>query len=608
MKSNLLFNAIITLGALAAITSCSDFLDPYPSDTRDEEYILKNPSNLQGLIGQCYEYMPENYNDNEGASLDCATDNAVMTSTDNNLRRFATGMANPSTDIFATYWERDYKGIFNVNLFLQNNNGRNVDYMHDDHLNELLTNRLWGEAYALRAWFQWDLLQKFGGKGMDGRMLGYPIILAPVRVWEMTSDEIGDIRLERNTYEECVRQIVADCDSAYKYLPRAHRDFLVTDVDDRVVLGSQNWGRMDGMTAVAIKALVYLTWASPRFNPEGDMERWVKAAEYAKQVMDMKQEIDGGVSNGFDRTKRVDWFDPNNPEIIFAARYQNSNDAMERMFWPGGFQGNGQMGASQDLVDAFGMADGYPVGASPDYEYDSANPYADRDPRFYSNIFYNGRTVMVGQNNSSTYTFEMWENGGKDAAGLNTKNVWSNYYIKKFVYMGLNWADNTVTKMPHCKFHIRWTHMALAFAESANEIGGPTYQVDGVSAKDVMGWLRSRKTYDDATGITTDPYLDEIAARGKDSFREFIRNERRIETCFEGIRFFDLRRWSTTLDELNVAVHGAGITRQGTNSYVYDFGKVVQTLSFKSAYLPIPYQQMLLDNGLVQNEGWDDWQ
>ena len=441
---------------------------------------------------------------------------------------------------------------------------------------------------------------------MDGRMLGYPILLDPVRVWEMTAEEIGDIRLERNTYEECVRQIVADCDSAYKYLPRAHRDFLVTDPDDRVVLGSQNWGRMDGMTAVAIKALVYLTWASPRFNPEGDMERWEKAAEYAKQVMDMKQEIDGSVANGFDRTKRVDWFDPNNPEIIFAARYQNSNDAMERMFWPGGFQGNGQMGASQDLVDAFGMADGYPVEESE--QYDPTNPYQNRDPRFYSMIFYNGRTVTVGQNNSSTYTFEMWENGGKDAAGLNTKNVWSNYYIKKFVYMGLNWSDNKITRMPHCKFHIRWTHMALAFAEAANEIGGPTYQIDGLSAKDVMGWIRSRRTYDDAPGITDESYLDIIAGRGMDSFREFIRNERRIETCFEGIRFFDLRRWSTTLDELNVAVHGVRITREGTNSYTYDFDEVVQNLSFKSAYLPIPYQQMLLDNGLVQNEGWEDWQ
>lgn len=38
---------------------------------------------------------------------------------------------------------------------------------------------------------------------------------------------------------------------------------------------------------------------------------------------------------------------------------------MERAFYPGGFQGNGAMGATQELVDAFGMADGYPVGESP---------------------------------------------------------------------------------------------------------------------------------------------------------------------------------------------------------------------------------------------------
>ena len=87
-------------------------------------------------------------------------------------------------------------------------------------LNSLVRHRLQGEAFALRAWFQWDLLQKFGGKGVNGQMLGFPIITEPV-------DPTGEINFARNTYDECVAQIIADCDSAYKYLPIAHRDFLV---------------------------------------------------------------------------------------------------------------------------------------------------------------------------------------------------------------------------------------------------------------------------------------------------------------------------------------------------------------------------------------------
>ncbi len=87
------------------------------------------------------------------------------------------------------------------------------------HLNDLLRRRLQGEAFALRAWFQWDLLQKFGGKGTNGQMLGFPIVTEPI-------DVSGEINFARNTYDECVKQIIADCDSAYKYLPIAHRDFL----------------------------------------------------------------------------------------------------------------------------------------------------------------------------------------------------------------------------------------------------------------------------------------------------------------------------------------------------------------------------------------------
>ena len=75
--------------------------------------------------------------------------------------------------------------------------------------------------------------------------------------------------------------------------------------------------------------------------------------------MDFKMTVDN-VSGGFSVGRQVDWCDPNNPEIVYASRYKSSNDDMERAFYPSGFQGNGTMGATQELVDAFGMADGYP--------------------------------------------------------------------------------------------------------------------------------------------------------------------------------------------------------------------------------------------------------
>lgn len=594
---------IFTLAALS-VAAC-DFLEPYPSAIRSEEYVLKSPTAMQGLIGECYEWISTNYNNNEGAYMDCLTDNAVRTSRTDVMSRLAVGVTSPSNDPFQTYWTRDYQGIYNTTLFLHNGNGRNLRYMLDQHRDSLLVDLLWGEAYALRAWFEWDLLQKFGGRGTDGKLLGFPIMEEPVRIWENGVDAMKNYEFKRASYDDCVQRILDDCDSAFAYLPIAHRNFLVSSTDDLTVLGSRNWGRIDGISAVAIKALVCQTWASPRFNPEGDVTRWEMAAKFAKQVLDFKEQVDGQVAGGFSKTAAVNFFDPNSPEIVFGSRYNSSSETMEKMFYPGSFQGNGTMGATQDLVDAFGMADGYPVGESPNFTYDKQNPYENRDPRFYSNIFYNGRTITTGTSNKS-YTFECYK-GGKDEAEVSSSNTRTNYYIKKFVYKGVNWSESSVSRMPHSKFLIRWTHMVLTFAEAANHVAGPTGRVEGLSAKEAIGWLRARKNYDGEDGILQDEYLDQIAVMGPDAFDAFLRNERRIETCFEGSWFFDLRRWSTTLGDLNKVIYRPEITKQ-SSMFTYDYWTEVEQRRFTSAYLPIPYKEMKNIRGLVQNEGWESWQ
>ena len=610
-KTLLLLCGLILLSA----GSCKDYLEPYPNGIRTGEDIWKYQENVQGLIGRSYDYMSLNYNNNEGAYLDGATDDAEITGSTNALRRLATGSITTSQDPFRTYWERDYQGIYLVNLFLKDRRGYNTRFLLNtkindvwtSHLNDVLRTRLQGEAFALRAWFQWDLLQKFGGRGIDGQMLGFPIITEPV-------DPASEINFARNTYDECVQQIIADCDSAYKYLPIAHRDFLAATTD-LLYAGGKYWGRLDGITTRAIKANLYLTWASPRFNPGNDVSRWDSAAVNAKKVMDFKLNVDGTVNGGFNPATQVNWLNPMFPGIVFGSRWTISNtdkEAMERMFYPGGFQGSGAIGATQELVDAFPMANGYPI-SDPRSNYNPANPYANRDPRFYSTIFYN--TAQAKRNNTGAvmYTFENWA-GGKDEAGVSSSNSLTNYHIKKYINMQLNWSDASINRQPHSKFFIRWAHMCLAFAEAANHVVGPTDATKyGISAQTAIQYIRARRTPDNAAGISplvpgaADAYLAEVAVAGENAFDELVKNERRIETCFEGLRFFDIRRWTTDLSDLNKIVHGAGIVKNADNTYTYDLNMEVGQRSYSSAYLPIPYQEILRMSKLVQNEGWDGW-
>lgn len=578
-------------------SSCTDYLEPIPRGLYTGKDLMEYPNMMQGLIGQCYDYLSTNYNDNEGAYFDGATDNAVITNKSHVMNRFAVGTLTTDADPFLTYWDRNYKAIYLVNMFLKDRQGYNSRYIVNKNLDDKVRNRLQGEAFALRAWFLWDLLQKFGGKGVNGEMLGVPIVLNPLEIKEAEN-------LTRNSYDECVLQILADCDSAFKYLPIAHRDFLVPEVEERVVSGSRHWGRFDGITTRALKSIVYLTWASPRFNPNNDVSRWDSAANNAKQVIDFKLNVDN-VTGGFNLTNPVNWANPNFPGIVMASRYNDADDAMERMFYPGGFQGNGRLGATQELVDAFPMKNGYPIN-DPRSDYDPSQPYTNRDPRFYSIIFHNEAVAKKNNTGAIMYTFENWQ-GAKDNAGP-IYNSSTNYHIKKFIFMGLNWSDATINRQPRSKFFIRWAHICLIFAEAANQVVGPTDASKyGLSAKQAIQYLRARKTYDNTSGILTDPYLDEIAEAGKTSFNQFIMTERRIETCFEGMRFYDLRRWTTTIEELNKAVHMVNIIKNTDDTFSYNFNEVAGSRIFRSAYLPIPYREILRMNNLIQNEGWDSW-
>jgi len=132
----------------------------------------------------------------------------------------------------------------------------------------------------------------------------------------------------------------------------------------------------------------------------------------------------------------------------------------KKLFYPNGFQGTASVGATQELVDAFPMANGRPI-SDPLSGYDPLNPYVGRDPRFYSTVFYN--TAKANRNNvvtSPMYTFECWNapiaSPGKDAAGTKSDNNLTNYYIKKFVFMGWNPSDATVVSTYHSKFLIRY--------------------------------------------------------------------------------------------------------------------------------------------------------
>ena len=177
--------------------------------------------------------------------------------------------------------------------------------------------------------------------------------------------------------------------------------------------------------------------------------------------------------------------------------------------------------------------------------------------------------------------------------------------------MGWNPTASSPATTTHSKFLIRWSHMILTFAEAANHVThNPTTALYGMTPRDAIKLLRVRKTYDNTNGLpAADPYLD--AQSTEVAFDALVKNERRIETCFEGIRFYDLRRWTTDANwksVINLPVHGANITKNSaTPTFTYDLNFEVEKRDFQSPYNPIPFNEMMRMSKLVQNEGWQSW-
>jgi hypothetical protein len=101
-----------------------------------------------------------------------------------------------------------------------------------------------------------------------------------------------------------------------------------------------------------------------------------------------------------------------------------------------------------------------------------------------------------------------------------------------------------------------------------------------------------------------DVYLEECAA-DQAKMTELIRNERRLELCFENKRFWDLRRW---LLPLNESVRGMKITRnEETSELSYSIMEEVEKRDFDNSYQiygPIPKAEILRWSNLKQNKGW----
>jgi len=430
--------------------------------------------------------------------------------------------------------------------------------------------------------------------------------------------------MPRSDFEICVRQILADCDSAFHYLPLQYVNN--TNVDNSSPYGAPDVGRASGKAALALRSRVALLAASPAYQPKGSytisedsiQKKWLRAAVLAQEALAEGQM--GNMSNMIPMSNELIVGQAVNnvshedsyAEMLF---YRFSNQRVhEQHHYPPMWFGEGKCNPSQNLVNAYHMTNGYPI-TDPRSGYDSQNPYVNRDRRFAWQINYNEAKSNEVATERAIEIYSSAADGtiGRDAPGYDFRNTWTAYYIRKGMSNQPNRNYNPDDPgATYNDFHrnplLRRTEIWMNLAEACNEYAGPEGSVPGVDAANTPVAIIKRLRTLYGTGNN---YVDEVSALGKEKFRELILHERRIEFAFENMRLWDFRRWKLPLD---TPILGIRVYKDADNKYFY-FGTnpgvddiVVQDrhlLSDDKYYTsPIPYAELVKNKNLVQNVGW----
>ena len=598
---------IILLGAATlALTACDDLFEPAIENNQDIEQVYNDPIFARGLIDNAFLVIPINADglasSSNGISTDVATDDAVTNDNDNSYKKMALGSWT-ARDNAISQWNDRYHAIMYCNLFLSKCDDVKWDYT-EAALNEMHKDLYKGNAYALRGLHFFHLLRAHCGK-VDGVVTGVPIHLD-------FEDGTSDFNVPRNTFKECIDQIISDFDNAIACLPADYGDIKSdSDVPEKYramggdalaynrAFGTLQRGKIDRRMIQAMKAQVAIFAASPAYADAGAMS-WEDAARYAAQSLNNVGGINGVDPDGwhwFDNKTYIDNYSFNDDDPLEVAWRGNVGESttLETDNYPPSIEGKGRINPTQNLVDAFPTVYGYPITDSRS-QYDPKNPYDNRDPRLHRYIVCNGDIIGAkGEAINVTSSSGTLDPRNKELG----KSSITGYYIRKHLRDDVNL--NPAANKKHWGARIRYTEIFLDYAEAANEAAGPKANVGGAnySAYDVIKALRKRAGIQDPAG--GDAYLDECA-QSKEKMRELIRNERRLELCFENHRFWDLRRWMAPLNE---TVKGVDITDNGDGTFTYTYPEV-EKRSYQDFmyYGPIPYSEALKYSNLRQNDGW----
>lgn len=380
------------------------------------------------------------------------------------------------------------------------------------NLDEDYRDRAKGQMYYFRALQYFDLMRSYGG---------VPIVTTV----ENASVTDESLQIPRASVTELVAQIVSDFDMAATLLPGTWEP--------------GQYGRFTKGAALAQKAKVLLTYASPLYNADWDNnanERW-QAALQAGLEAESQLASDG---YGLYGNTAKDWEDlflidnTFSPEAITVHLLGNGNasnilnNSWERTIRLSSQDGNGGQAAPKEMIDLFPMADG----SRPTAEngYDDFLFFVDRDPRFYRTFAFSGRKWAYDEDPDDTVWAYRYTDSEDNEFFSDNNQVSSPAFVRKMS----NPLASNASSFEYSGtdiFEYRYAELLLNIAECYAATGDISNTIS------YLGRIRER------VGINSSNNYGIGNLASKYEALEACLYERRIELAYEGKRFWDVQRW-----------------------------------------------------------------
>lgn len=589
------------------LSACEDVLDQKPQDRYSDVLVWSDVEMAEAYLRDVYRtiWSPvQNPRWQAGVTDECHSLHSrqsrsfytgALSAGDAGAWTVSGGFGDWNANYFKHASWRLFSAVQKANVFIAN-----ADNLIESGAPASRVNRMKGEAIFLRAWSYTQMIRAYGG---------LPIMNEPFVVGD---DYLG---IERASFEETVNFIVADLDEAAGLL----------GTKTQMTMGKAPKG-----AALALKSRLLLFAASDLtadgnagskyvgYESPNRQALWTAAKNAALAVMNLgtysladfgAPDQEAVADNYFEFFKQ---YDLSHPEIIWGKMFdeaQGDRIRTNRSNGPNGLNGWGGNTPTQNLVDAYRMADGtdfwehFEVDDNNLYQnisstYSHESPYYNREPRFYATILYDSAVWMprypnleerdpVGIYDRRTRLVIQGGNVVSELPGIDTRSgpvedwngAYTGYTLKKYQDNTIHTRDDFNTNV---WIHIRYAEILLNYAEACLGLGEIT------EATTYLNMIRNRAGLPDFNG----------------DIKEILQRERQIELAFEDHRFYDMRRWKI-MEEVLTDVKGMDImqiTEDGEINTTWRQIHVETRVATPRNYW-IPIEQVEIDRApqLVQN-------